>query len=61
MKTTNAIAIILGTDDEGDFVSISVWAENSVELFKSYDLKSNESKEWLSKIEVVEGKKYYSL
>jgi hypothetical protein len=64
MKTTTetpAIAIVLSTDDEGNFVSLSVWAPNSIELFNSYDLNSTESKEWLSKIEVKEGKKYYSL
>lgn len=58
---TPAIAIVLGTDDDGNFVSISVWAADSIELFKSYDLNSSESREWLSKIKVEEGKKYYSL
>ncbi len=56
-----AIAITLGTDDEGNFVSISVWAADSVEIYKSYDLHSEESKKWLSKIEIEEGKKYYNL
>lgn len=60
-ENLTAIAIVLGTDDNGNFVSISVWASESREMFKSYDLNSQESKEWLSKITVEDGKKYYSL
>lgn len=56
-----AISIVLGTDDEGNFVSISVWAADSIEIYKSFDLESEESKKWLSKIELEEGKKYYNL
>lgn len=55
------IAITLGTDDDGEFVSMSVWAQNSVCLYESYILDIEESKEWLSRIEIVEGKKYYEL
>ena len=56
-----AIAIVLGTDDEGNHVSISVWAADSVEMYKSYDLNSEESKKWLSQIDRTEGKNHYSL
>jgi hypothetical protein len=65
MKTTTeeqkAIAIALGTDDDGNFVQMSVWAPNSICLYESYDFNSDESKKWLSKIEIEDGKKYYRL
>ena len=59
MNTTTSI--ILGTDDEGNFVSISVFISDLGEVFKSYDLDSDESKNWLSKINILNGKKHYSL
>ena len=55
------ISIVLGTDDNGNFINISVWASNSIELYNSYNLNSEESLKWLSKIKPIEGKKYYSL
>lgn len=54
-------AIVLGTDDEGNFISISVWAKDNKEIFSSYRLNESGSKYWLNKIEVIEGQKYYEL
>lgn len=64
MKTTEeykAIAIVLGTDDDGNFINLSVWAPDSICLYESYDFNEEESKKWLSKIKLEEGKKYYQL
>lgn len=60
-KENTAIAIALMTDEDGEFVRISVWAPDSICLYESWDLTSDESKKWLSKIEVQPGKKYYPL
>lgn len=60
MKNT-AIAITLGTDENGALVHITVWAADSVCVYESYDLTSDESRKWLAKIDVKDGKKYYPL
>lgn len=59
--TEKAIAITFGRDDDYNFVSMTVWAKDSIVIFSTHDLESEEAKKWISLISIDESKNYYSL